>query len=321
MVAVIAPVVAALVVAVAAAGLHRRLPPAVAARSILVAVWMVVVAGLASLWLIGFGFVAQHVVSGGRLEWCAESIGVHGRVPFVVGLVALALAVVGPVRAVRHYLRSRSMRVADAVGVRIADDARLFAYTLPGPGGAVVVSTAMRDALSDAELQVVLAHEHAHATHRHDRMFLTARLACVLMPLVRPLTRRLEHTLERWADEDAARACGDRRLVATTLGRVALRAQVSPPWAALPAGLAGLGGVGSGGAGWAWLGGARSGGAWSGGAGLGVPERVRALLQPPVSAPSARARVLLGAAVVVVAVASVYQLHHVGVLIVALCQH
>ena len=45
--------------------------------------------------------------------------------------------------------------------------------------------------------------------------------AALLVPL-HPLVNRLRFSVERWADEEAVRECGDRNLVARTLGRVAL---------------------------------------------------------------------------------------------------
>jgi beta-lactamase regulating signal transducer with metallopeptidase domain len=51
---------------------------------------------------------------------------------------------------------------------------------------------------------------------------LAAELAAAINPMLRPTTATIAHAVERWADEDAARAVGDRRLVARTLARAAL---------------------------------------------------------------------------------------------------
>ena len=65
--------------------------------------------------------------------------------------------------------------------------------------------------------------QRAHAEHRHDRYLTIARGAEAVLPLIRLLTRRLEFSLERWADDAAVRAVnGDRLLVARTIAKVAL---------------------------------------------------------------------------------------------------
>lgn len=92
-----------------------------------------------------------------------------------------------------------------------------------GPAGRVVISTAMLALLDDEERAVVLAHEHAHGVHRHDRYLLLATLTSALFPPLGHLSPRLQFGLERRADEDAARAAdGDRRLVARTIAKVAV---------------------------------------------------------------------------------------------------
>src|SRR5436190_1668852 len=50
--------------------------------------------------------------------------------------------------------------------------------------------------------------------------------AAAANPLLLPVARAVDYTVERWADERAATVTGDRRLVAATIGRVAL---LAPP--------------------------------------------------------------------------------------------
>jgi len=160
--------------------------------------------------------------------------------------------------------------------------------TLPGRAGQIVISTAMVDLLDDDEQRIVIAHERAHARYRHDRYLLTAELAAAALPPLRGLARRVNYSIERWADEAAAAVCGDRELVAVTLGKVALQTQ--------PATVAGF-------------------------SGLGVASRMGALLQPPIPHPH-RAHVLaLWSSLAITAGFSVYQLHHVEQLLTALCPH
>ena len=51
-----------------------------------------------------------------------------------------------------------------------------------------------------------------------------ARLAAAANPLLIPVARSVDYTVERWADEHAAAVTSDRRLVAETIGQVALLA-------------------------------------------------------------------------------------------------
>ncbi len=92
--------------------------------------------------------------------------------------------------------------------------------------------------------------------------------------------------MERWADERAAKAVGDRRLVAHTIGRAALAAKANRPRRAVPAA----------------LGAVFSGARMRAHAGAGpVPRRVAALLAPPPP----RRLVLLAAVLALVALAGI----------------
>ena len=82
--------------------------------------------------------------------------------------------------------------------------------------------------------------------------------------------------------------CGDRELVAVTLGKVALCSN--------PTTVAGF-------------------------AGLGVAARMGALLAPPVPSPRFPHLVGLWSSLAVAAAFGVYQLHHVEQLLVGLCPH
>ena len=63
-----------------------------------------------------------------------------------------------------------------------------------------------------------------------DHLFTTvAHLAAAANPLLLPVARAVDYTVERWADERAAAITGDRRLVASTIGQVALLATAPAP--------------------------------------------------------------------------------------------
>lgn len=140
--------------------------------------------------------------------------------------------------------------------------------------------------LDDAELGVVLAHEDAHRRHRHDRFLLAGQIGAAFVPPRHLLGRRLGFSLERWADEEAAHGCGDRRLVGRALAEVALES--ATPVSAMAF------------------------------AGLGALGRVAALLEPP-KAPS---KFVAGGILLMIAatcILALVQVHHLEVLVGALC--
>lgn len=284
----VAPMIVATAVAVAVTSVHRRLPPRLAARLGTVAVVLVLLAALPTALVVALAFVAHAPVVGTGFEWCARAIGLHGSVPAWIGVPILAVLVAGAVRAARVLRDHRRLRLDAARPVHVADSARPFAVTLPGRGGQIVISTAMLDLLDEREQRIVVAHERAHARYRHDRYLLVAELAAAALPPLRALSRRVGYSVERWADEAAAAWCGDRRLVASTLGKVALQSH--------PRSVAGF-------------------------AGLGVASRMAALMEPPVGRPGRSRILLLWAGLAVAAGFSVYQLHHLERLAMALCPH
>jgi Zn-dependent protease with chaperone function len=172
------------------------------------------------------------------------------------------------------------------------------AYAMPGWPGRIVVTSAMLDALTPAERHVLLTHERAHASCHHYLFTALTYFAAAANPLLRPVAAAVTYTVERWADEEAARACGDRRLAARAIGKAALassdasggpsaRARSGRPAGAAWAAITGIAGASS-------LRAAIS----SRGAGP-VPRRVAALLAPPP-----RIRPLLVAAVAAVVLVS-----------------
>ncbi|GAA4604400.1 M56 family metallopeptidase [Actinoallomurus liliacearum] len=123
-------------------------------------------------------------------------------------LAALALA--------RNAVRSRPG------GLAVLPDDLPDAYAVPGRPGTVVVTTGMLRALDAREHDVLLAHEHAHLAGRHHWFTLAMDMATVVHPALTTLRAPLRYHLERWADESAADAVGDRRLVARAIARAAL---------------------------------------------------------------------------------------------------
>lgn len=147
----------------------------------------------------------------------------------------------------RHYrFRARAHRTLAGLpgggGLAVLPDDVPYAYALPGSPGRVMVSTAMLAALDPAERRALLAHERAHLEGRHHRLLLATRLAGCVNPLLRPLRAALVYSTERWADEEAARVTGDRRLTARAVGKAALISGPGPAAAAV-AGFAAAGPV------------------------------------------------------------------------------
>ena len=140
-------------------------------------------------------------------------------------VLAASLAIVpvaGP--AIRDLLIARQVwRLASPVdGVLVVEDDDPEAYAVPGRPGLVVVHTGLLEVLSPIEQKVVLAHERSHLSRRHYAHVLTVRVAAWLNPLLRPLVGCVGEQSERWADEDAARAVGDRTVAARAIARAAL---------------------------------------------------------------------------------------------------
>jgi Zn-dependent protease with chaperone function len=282
------PLMVTLIVAAVATSSHRRLPPRLAARLAVVGLVVITLAAVPTALVVAIAFLAHVPVLGLGFEWCAQAFGLHGSVPGWIGLPVVLLLTAGTVRTIRLLREHCRMRRDSPHPVHIADSLTPYAVTLPGRAGQIVLSTAMVEMLNPRERGIVLAHERAHARYRHDRYLLVAELAAAALPPLRALSRRVTYSIERWADEAAAAACGDRKLVAITLGRVALHTS--------PATVAGF-------------------------SGLGVAARMGALLAPPLPAPGRRQMLVLWAALAVAAGFSVYQLHHVERLLTALCPH
>lgn len=282
------PLLVTLALAGIATSAHRRLPPKLATRFVTVALVLVVAAALPTALVVAVAFLAHVPVVGVGFQWCAQALGLHSAVPWWIGFPVTALLTVGVVRTVRLVREHRTLRIHDANPIHVARSHNPYAVTLPGRAGQIIISTAMVDMLDDDERRIVVAHEQAHARYRHDRYLLTAELAAAVLPPLRALAKRVHFSIERWADEAAAAACGDRELVAVTLGKVAL--QSHPPTVA-------------------------------GFSGLGVAARVGALLAAPIPTPHRSQLVALWSSLAVTGGFSLYQLHHLERLLTALCPH
>ncbi|MFE7627593.1 M56 family metallopeptidase [Streptomyces sp. NPDC057509] len=213
------------------------------------------------------------------------------------GIVMLAQLVLLVRRWARHRsLLGRAWLSADeGTGegdVLVVPGTDVDAFALPGyrgRGGRVVVTSGMVRSLKAGEREVLLAHERAHLAGRHHLLSAVVDLAAVVHPAIGGLRETLAFHLERWADEEAAAAVGDRRATAAAIARAALAGAAHRRAAGYP------------------LLSATSG---------PVPRRVQALLLPEPAGPRGgvrRAGVVAGAGTVLVtavaALALAYGLH------------
>lgn len=287
--ATVSPLLTAFAIAVAVTALHRRVRPQLAVTLMTGGILAVAVAVVPTLVVLTVGFLVHLPLLGGGFEWCRAVLGFHASVNPWLGAAASGLLALGTVRAVRSVRAWHRHRCGEAGAVALVDSDDWFAYSLPGPGQRIALSSGLVEALDGDELAVVLAHERGHARHRHDRHLLAAELAASLVPPLEWLRRRLRFALERWADEEAVDAAGgDRERVAFTLAKVALGPSETP----------------------------RTVAAFNG---LGVAARVEALLRPQPLRHEGLWTSTIGVGVGAVALAAAVQAHHVAALLVTLC--
>jgi hypothetical protein len=242
--------------------LARGLPPAVATRLLVPACLVVGASAVWALLTVGFTWVAQLGPVSRYGDWSPEQLRADTPFPTIIavgcGLVAVGsvtqAGVVGTRRVRRMFaVRQACGQLGTPGSLVVLEDDRPDAFAVPGAGGRIVATTGLLRALTAAERRALIAHESAHLNRRHAWWLLATDVAAAANPLLRPTAAAIEHAVERWADEDAAREVTDRRLVARTLARTALLTRAAgAPATGLPA------------------------------AGGDVPCRVRALLAPPL---------------------------------------
>lgn len=285
------PGVVAVAASACAAALHRLMRPsaaalvlaAMSAATALAVVWVVVLLALTS--------VAHLAWLADLARWCRTVGMAHEAVPTAAGVVSIGLLVATVVSVVRagRGLRTPVPAVPARGELLVLPTAEPTAYVVPGRPGHIVVSAGMLRALDDDERRVLLAHERAHLRFRHHRYLRVADLSAQAVPLLAPLAARVRFATERWADEEAAREIGDRRLVARAVARAALVSadHVAP---ALAFG------------------------------GLGVPARVDALLaESPSRLPATVALASVAGLALFAVGGSTLQAHHLLASVSALC--
>lgn len=228
---VYAALVAALLLAISVPPLARRLPPAWAAGTLVGGGLLAAVTWTWCLVLLASTITGQIPLVASIGRWSGAALAAHDPVPPQVALAALSVlvgtALYLGVQVCRVARQARAAACAYLVpatadGLVVVDDTRPAAMAIPGWRGRVVVTSAMLRLLSPGERRIVLTHERAHLRYGHAAFRLLTRLAACLLPALLPCIGEVDYQLERWADEVAAHAVGNRRAVAETLARVAL---------------------------------------------------------------------------------------------------
>jgi hypothetical protein len=201
----------------------RRIRPHVAARLIML---LAVAAGTATAWallLVATANVVQLHGIAERLSWCSGLVSAHRGTLSPSGVAAIAALTVATVSILRVWRRQRRLRAPRGEeGLVVVESARPAAFTLAGRPGQIIVSSGMLRTLQPEERRVLLAHERAHLRCHHHRYVQFTELATAAMPVLRPVIGRVRYAVERWADEEAAREIGDRRVVARAIARAAV---------------------------------------------------------------------------------------------------
>lgn len=224
-----------------AAALRRAVWPERAPRLAIV-VWQalsfsivgsVVAAGLAvAVTATRAGEVARRCHATG--VWtCAPQVGRWGIASAAAGgLVVLTVALrVGRRTVASHRAAVRTRRdqldalavvgrVHPRFGATVIDHSVPAAYCVPGRRGRVVVTTAALEALNDAQLAAVLAHERAHLRQRHHLILAPAHVlaeAFPFLPALRVARDQIVRLVEMAADDTAAKRTGRRTVVEALL--------------------------------------------------------------------------------------------------------
>lgn len=223
------PLLVVLVTALLAGRVLDRLAPAAAARwnSLLLAA--VVVAAVPTFWILGLSGLAHLGVRSSLSDWSMHLLPDRPLLSGAIGVTALVLSILGGFRLASVLRTHFTVRCSETCAFQLVDSPDVFAYTIPGPARTIAISTGLRESVDDREFDFVLAHERAHARHRHDRFLLLALIATALVPFMRPAADQLRFHLERWADEEAVRSTHvNRRLAARTIAKVALAQSPQP---------------------------------------------------------------------------------------------
>lgn len=222
--AVYVPIFIPVLAALAARPLADRLPPAAGTWLLAGSALALAAASSAVLGLLALTALARVPLLDSLSNLSATIMARNDPASLPVAIVAGALLAVALAAAGRMLCRRvraivmagrQAHRLPGATQVVVTEDAAADAYTLPGLPCRIVITAGMLRALSRSEREVLLAHERTHAGWAHYLFTSAARLAAAANPLLRPVAAEVGFTVERWADEHAARVTGDRPLAAS----------------------------------------------------------------------------------------------------------
>ncbi|MGW3101376.1 M56 family metallopeptidase [Streptomyces sp. NPDC001100] len=273
-IAVYLPLLLSLIAPFAARPLSERCEPRLATWLLTASALVLGAASTVSLGLLATTGLIRIPLLARLGHWSARTAQHDAPSQLSVALLAgllLGGAVIAAARMLWRRARSLASATLEAAcmpsrdGLVIVDDEAPDAFALPGLPGRVVVSTGMLHTLDESERDILLAHERAHLTAHHYAFVALAQLGATANPLLRPFAAAVSYTTERWADENAATATGDRTRVARAVGKAALAARHVPARLRIPGAALGILG--------------HRGPLSSAGP---VPRRVAALLAPPL---------------------------------------
>src|SRR5215472_1332090 len=247
--AVYLPLVIPVLAALAARPLADRLPPAAATWLLAGSSLALAAASSAVLGLLALTALVRVPPVAGIANMSVGAINRSATVSLPIAIVAGALLAAAAAAACRAVWRRgtaivaagrEASRLPGSGQVVVTDDDAADAYTLPGWPCRIVITSGMLRALTESERKVLVAHERAHAGGSHYLFTSAAKLAAAANPLLRPVAAQVGYTVERWADERAATAAGDRPLTARAIARAAMASTAAPPYRAGPATALGL---------------------------------------------------------------------------------
>jgi Zn-dependent protease with chaperone function len=209
-------------------------------------VWSLAIGSVLLAWVAAAGLItAELIVARGDLgrvlAGCVAALraAATGELGTAVqaGLLVLATVVaaglvvlIARLARALHRSRHHTMRHADTarligrvdhgLGAVVVEAADRVVYAAAGRPHTIVVSQAALNALDDAQLRAVLAHERAHLAGRHHLLLGVARALAATMPRVRLFavgSEELGRLVEMCADDAAARRHDKRTLVGALL--------------------------------------------------------------------------------------------------------
>ncbi|ARP70283.1 hypothetical protein LK07_11380 [Streptomyces pluripotens] len=242
-IAVYLPLLLSFLAPLGARPLSERCEPRLATWLLTTASLVLAAASTVSLTLLAVTGLLRIPLLASLGHWSAHTAQRDDPTEFSIALFAGVLLGTA-VLASAHMLWQRARSLAAAAlaaacmpthdGLVVVEDEVPDAYAVPGLPGRIVVSTGMLHTLDDTEHDILLRHERTHLSGHHYLFVAFAQLGASANPLLRPLATAVTYTIERWADENAATATGDRARVARVVGKAALAAHHGPVRAPLP---------------------------------------------------------------------------------------